>query len=690
MAALEGLADDSEERREILDRTSRMMLHRPDLVAQLVARIIAEACDAPVIEEMTDLLGAALDTARITRENGRARGEAVLARAAEAVELAVNQRAAGTEQRLLLARIWTRCGLPAPAALEMTVDEIDTQDLQPGTDEFPDAMMEDMFQDLVSQADGDPTILHETLTEMFPAMPAELRRNAVRVTAERTEPAFTQLGTFWLLNPDPSLRITATEGLSARLAAGNLTAETTSALVTLRSWLPEDESRRRLDQLLRDAMRAGVAPASAPEPWKVHSIMATLPDGGGAQSIGIAMQSGGNRKIGMVLMKQGHGVKDAYCLPCASASEQKRVLKRLIDETGALPVTQAWLIDTLAMALGDGLAVDALPAPGLIEIAGFCNLPPLRPQHMTARSLLDGLECTPSIAKLSAQAKGRLINQSEDWIDTYAIVESWFEDSDNAHDLLDQAKSPRGLDSALWSWLETRRDWWAQIFARSAHMLEAAGQADAPSFAATAMSLLDGRPLKKIPVMLDVHETTVEAWYLDTPEMADDDFDMEPREPEPERKGELAKLLKGKKITEDWLDGFAMAVMLAPEEIGPDLWLNKIVSAAMPLTDLEMAHRLIELSMLHANAMIDQARSPAQFTDRMAKRSRKGLHGWSSGFIHGYFSFQDAWPKSKITAADNDMIELLTTAAAQSQAALDIEAIGNWISVRLPLSSMAG
>ena len=60
--------------------------------------------------------------------------------------------------------------------------------------------------------------------------------------------------------------------------------------------------------------------------------MATLPDGGGAQSVMVALQSGGSRKTAMLLFKQGHGVKDAYAVPCTSASEQKALI-------GLLPVS---------------------------------------------------------------------------------------------------------------------------------------------------------------------------------------------------------------------------------------------------------------------------------------------------------------------------------------------------------------
>lgn len=88
-------------------------------------------------------------------------------------------------------------------------------------------------------------------------------------------------------------------------------------------------------------------------------MLATLPDGGGAQSIGIALQSGGQRKAAMLLLKQGFGVKDAYVIPCASASEQKLLMRRLAEETGALEVPFDCLKRVLPMMLAEDLAASA-------------------------------------------------------------------------------------------------------------------------------------------------------------------------------------------------------------------------------------------------------------------------------------------------------------------------------------------
>ena len=218
-------------------------------------------------------------------------------------------------------------------------------------------------------------------------------------------------------------------------------------------------------------------------------------------------------------------------------------------------------------------------------------------------------------------------------------MQSWFEESDSAQDLLDQTRTPWALESALWSWLETRRDWWARIVARGAEVLAAAGHPDAESFAATAMALRDGRDLKKIPVMADVHHQTIEAWMFDDP---DADHDMTPdalaglpKAPEPERKGELARLVKGPVISADWIDGFLMAIVLAPKMIEPNRWVQVILNSAMEALGPDTINRFIELIMMRANSAIAQARDAELFAAGIAKKTKMGRRDWAGGFSHG-------------------------------------------------------
>jgi len=382
----------------------------------------------------------------------------------------------------------------------------------------------------------------------------------------------------------------------------------------------------------------------------MRSVLATIPDGGGAQSFGIALQSGKTRSVAMVLTKQGHGVKDAYVIPCPSARDQNMIITQLTDETAAQPVTPAYLAEALSMALGDGLAHGLPPAPGLIDVAALCGLTELRPRQIETEALLAGLASHARVSALSPQKRGRLIKASADWWERHEIVRYWFEDSDDAQEQMERSSGPRATEAALWRWLETRRGWWAHQIARGAAMLEAAGHSDTDNFTATAMALLDGRDLKKIAVMADVHDQTIEAWVFDDPDLGPDatlddlaELAGEPEPPAPERKGELAKLLKGTGISPEWVDGYLMAVVIAPKMIAPNRWLPKLLDGAIGGLDPAKLQRFLDLLMLRANGAIEMAEGGGRIARQMAKHPAGATQDWAAGFSQGCESFKSSW-----------------------------------------------
>lgn len=691
LTELAALRNDDEGRRDVLHRVSLSMLHRPALGGQLLARLCAAKEGTPELEILADLLDAGLEAARMARENQKRRGDAFLDAVEEAIGLAAGQGALRAAHRFILARIWSRNGLQAPAVLELTDDDADPPEGVdvPGDPAALAAMLNGLLDEMTRQVDGDALELYAALTESFPAMPALMRDHVVACCIARPGPIHAKLACFWLLDPSPALRRAAADGLAARLGRGELTGDVSANLVILRSWMPDDEARRRVDQLLRDALRSGVAAAAAAPPWTLHGVTASLPDGGGAQSVALALQSGRSRKLAMLLLKQGHGVKDAYVVPCASATEQRSLLKQLEVETGAVKVPLAWLERAVAGALAEGLARGNPPAPGLIEVAGLCGLGNLRPEPATTGDLIARLAAAPRIAALSAQARGKLVNASEGWWERHHIVQSWFEESDSAQELLDQPRSPRALDSALWAWLETRRDWWARIVAHAAALLEAAGHADADSFVATALALRDGRDLKKIPVMADVQEQTIKAWAFDDPDADtlhghDDPMEMDdmPPPPKPERKGELAKLLKGSAFSADWIDGYLMAIVLAPKPIMPSRWFPDLLGSVVDCLAPTSIQRFIELVMMRANGALTLAGDRSLCADAMGKWSGPAMRDWAAGFTNGQTRFKSSWPARTLAPDDKALLRMVAEAATAGFDGGGLRTLGQWIAVR--------
>jgi yecA family protein len=432
-----------------------------------------------------------------------------------------------------------------------------------------------------------------------------------------------------------------------------------------------DAARSTVDTILKDAMRKSITPTAEQVPWTMHSIRASLPDGGGAQSIGIALQSGSQRKVAMLLLKQGQGVKDAYTITCRTARDQKLIVERMTEEVGALTVTPDYVRRAVSIALADGLAQGLPPVPGLIEVVHLCGFAGLRPEPKSTLDLIADLASTRALQALPPRQHGDLITASEEWWDRHETIESWFEDSDAAHSVLDKARSAKSAETALWKWLETRRDWWARILARSADVLETAHHTDAAGFAACAMALLDGRDLKKIPVMLDVHEQTIEAWVRDDP-----DFDpgltfeeLAQEAPTPEMKGEVAALLRGTDLSVDWLDGYMAAVVIAPQMIMPNQWLPAVLEPVLPRINPSQFQRFMDLLMMRAQTVSDVASVPDQLVAAISGRSKKGQAEWWSGFSEAMGKFRTAWPKKGMTKEDRRLFEVVSAGLASTDLA---------------------
>lgn len=659
-------------RREVLEGLGMELLHRAALGGQIVARLCAIPDPSPRDEDLLELLGAGLDSARIARENGKERGSKLIDAVEAALDLARGQGRMTSVHSLLFAQLWTRSRLPAPTALAVHVEDvIPSIGHRASNAAEGEARLEELFAELIQQAEGEPLALHRALTESFPAMPPEMRDHVVAYSVGRSDPLHADMACYWLLDAQPRIRLSAANGLAERLVRGELPGRILASLVVLRSWMLEDAARAKVDSILTEAMRKGIAPSEGQAPWKMHSVCASLPDGSGAQSIGIALQSGSLRKMAMLLLKQGQGVKDAYTITCRTARDQRSIVERMTEEVGALKVTPDFVRRAVSIALADGLAQGQPPVPGLIEVVQLSGFSGLRPEAKSTPDLVADLASPRALQALPPRQHGDLISSSKEWWDRHGTIESWFEDSDAAHAVLDKARSAKATETALWQWLETRRDWWARILARSADVLETAHHPDAAGFAACAMALLEGRSLKMIPVMLDVHEQTIAAWVRDDP-----DFDpgltfeeLAQEAPTPEKKGEVAALLRGTELSVDWLDGYMTGVVIAPQTIMPNQWLPAVLEPVLPRINPSKFQRFMDLLMVRAQTVSDAASVPDQLLAAISARSKKGQADWWSGFSEAMGKFRAAWPKKGMTKEDRRLLEIATAGMASAEPA---------------------
>ena len=660
--------------------------------------------DGDALEAALDLATFVLDEARMARENDQPAGRAVI----EAVEAVLAEaRAAGRlppARRVALARAFVGAGLAVPAAAHIDPDEALEGPAPPGG---PPADLDGLLDDLLGRADprATPLQLHAGLQEALGALPVEARAMMMAEIAGGADERRTRLGLYALLDPEPGVRAAVAAAFAARSGGGRLDAATLSHLATIRAWLPDEPARAALDRALAAAMRAGggdgAAAEPAPPPWRVGRALACLPDGAGAQSVALALERGASKAVAFLLLKAGHGVKDAFIAPAEGATEQRRMLGEL-EALGAVEIDPGHVPRLLERALGDGAAQGRPPAPGLVDVAELWPGTVLRPQSGDARAILAELDPEGAVAGLSPQARGRLVGESGDWPERFGLVETWFEDTAAVRGLLDAAPTERAARQRLWRHLEERRGWWALQCARSAAALRAAEPEgrDWRSFAAVAAALLKGRALRRTPIMEHVLEATLFADAASRHDAAmdalggldgvEDDpdghgaFTGAPRPPPaPAVPGELERRLAGSGVDPAWVDGLATAAAVSLEPASPLGWLMGVVQAVEHRDEAEL-QRFLELLTLRADAAVEAVASPAATAARLAALDAGGRTRWAQGFIEHVANLPEAWPWAALDAEDRRMLEALEVAARAGMDERLRRALPAWLAARAP------
>jgi len=491
------------------------LLADPDVARSLVVHLVtstADDTDPPALEQ--ELLSHLLDEARRAGEDGRDAGPEFL-QAAEATLATTQRERMTTDGMFMLARLYARAGVAVPEALQVPRPGYEAEET--GHDDAdPEHLLPDLEQglrQLVDDCDGDLLTAHGAMVETLAGIPEEPRLALIHHVAAQEDSDWQQLAAYWLLDREPAVREVVSRAYRDHARGGTLDARIAACLPLLRSWLPRDGACQQVDEALAIVRRRSPGGPPFPDAAGIDEVHASLPDGAGAQYLGIATGAGRNRRWAMILTKTGYGIRDAYLLPALDAGDERAMLDGMLGGMDAVPVETQTLHLLLAAAMAEGLAREEPPAPGLLNVAAACGLVDLRPQPLTVPDWLGRLDPAGELADLTPQKRGRLINRSADWADSFTMLDSWFEETSECDRVLEFAPHPAGRRRALREHLQARRDWWAGQCLRSALVLRDTAEPDLwRSFAATAAALLEGRELKRIPVMEQILETTIDAW----------------------------------------------------------------------------------------------------------------------------------------------------------------------------------
>ncbi len=649
---------------------AREFLLRPDLVEALVRRL-AEARKA--LDPAAALLfERVLDEARMARENGVDDGGRVLAAAETTLSGLRDDGRLPPPMRMVLAQIYASVGLEPADAVLIHPDEFGA--MAGGSNSGGAPRIEDLIDDIVGEAGEEPLEIHAAISRMIAVFPPAVRATFVAAIVAGERPFALRLGAYWLLDRNQEIRLAAAEAFRDRAAVGKIDASTLGRLVAVRKWLPTEPARAMLDEAVKSTLRREIPEARGERGgWTVHRVVTSLPDGAGAQSIAVAFQRGRKRGVAMLLMKQGHGVKDAFFLPCSGAAEQKRILTGIAREMDGIDVDAGFVPAAVARALGDGAAAGCLPAPGLVDVIEIWGEVGFTPSPSDPATIIAAIDIDGVVRALSPLDIAKLTGASRQWRDRRHLSASWFEDDSALRDRLDRQTSTRAAEAVVWNHLEGRRTWWATVIARTAATLRAATTEPNAwlAFAATSRALVDGRPLKKIAIMAMIVEQTLLASaerLIDEFEDAIDEEENSPyvpvafTPPKPELPGEFAAMIAGSGRTTAWIEGHLAANGAAPVFVHPGEWIGSLLGA-MRFADLATVNRFLELLMARGNAIVDPAVGPGRVAALLAAHDATGKRDWAAGFTAFVTAVKSAWPSRALAPDDKRVLKSLAKAA---------------------------
>ena len=265
-----------------------------------------------------------------------------------------------------LCQAYLRAGLTPPDQLRTAPDVFEALAGDEIT-ELPDVA--GLAEGLVPDG-STPFETYTGLREVVGAMSAQVTTAFLTQTIGQGDPRMIAVGRYFLLDPVAEMRDAAIAGFGLLAENALVDAALLSDLILIRNWLPNGKA---LDKLIKTALRREPSGGTVPQPWQLHRVMTSLPDGTGSQSIMGVCSRGSTRAVAAAMIKEGHGIKDAYVIPCSSRGDQKTIVEQIEQAMTMHDVSSSYLSPAIGFALGDGLARGAVAARRAFWMSRRCS-----------------------------------------------------------------------------------------------------------------------------------------------------------------------------------------------------------------------------------------------------------------------------------------------------------------------------
>ena len=325
-----------------------------------------------------------------------------------------------------------------------------------------------------------------------------------------------------LLDADAEVRRAAALALDQIAVPETLSPVSLRRAIALRNWIPEAD-RAPLDQAIRKARVKGVQPAQWEQAAELAQRASAI-DGSGAQSMLFASRTGRSGLFAGLLLKQGFGIRDAWCNRDMPRREIASMVAEVQRKVVVPEVERSYIDIAVQHGIALGVAANNLPDPALLEIAEAVNGTDWKDRRIDPDAETERLFAELPAAQRNAGAVTASLQRCAGWMRNDALWDSWFEDDAEVRQAiaaarqLDVTAAAQGL---LEDVLDRRRNEWAERFVLTALWAQAVKAGQPPplgsgSRAATwrdlvvlAHEVLSARPLCEIPVMAEIAERTV-------------------------------------------------------------------------------------------------------------------------------------------------------------------------------------
>ena len=489
-----------------------MLAAQPEALLLIVDLVGAEGRkkrpDAGMHQAYSFMLGQTLEQLRQRSEAGNGQASMAMENVRTAIAQQMRMGKLVPTAAMALVSAFSRAGIEVGEDIRGALDNamIQTGAFQQN---LPIPDVAEMLKDLVEACAGDPFLIQSQFAELTAAMPAGLQLSLLEGLVLAADASLREAAIGWLL-AEPAIAAPLASMLEAAAGRGLVSATSVMNLMLIRNWVPEDR-RRTIDAIIRAARAVGSTPEKRPA-VQVRELLLSERDGAGAQSIFASIKEGRKNALVSILIKQDHGVRDAWVARSLSRPEIEDMLDHIASEMSVHETTAEDTALILRSALADD-RVGSTPPFGLVQAITLLGLSDVAPSFVSVDDLVASMLADADVAAIDAKAVEKAVRGSGRWLATNPQLDSWFENGD---DVAAAIKGKRKIEdrfaAIIEKVLEPKRAYWASVVAWSAFAQRGdCHNSDWIEMALVAREMASERPLTAIPLARFIAVQTAEA-----------------------------------------------------------------------------------------------------------------------------------------------------------------------------------